>query len=162
MFEFYPLTSTFATEPVAKPVRATFTFVRNALGSPWVPPLEEPSSRTEAGCQPSTLEHVLTLLGKSRRAIFNAMGVSVTKGRFRSPRPPNVVSKTTFPRVLDLTNRVGRDEGCVQIRKSDDLDNACAKSQVCKSFWPRRLPCKSSQGQPSAAAGGRSRCKDVD
>ena len=34
------------------------------------------------------------------------MGVSVTKGIFRSPRPPNVVCKTAFPRVLDLTNRV--------------------------------------------------------
>jgi hypothetical protein len=61
---------------------------------------------------PTGVNKIMTLLGKSRRAISNAVGVSVTKGIFRSPRPPNVVSKTSFPRVLDLTNRVWVGEVC--------------------------------------------------
>jgi hypothetical protein len=31
---------------------------------------------------------------------------------------------------------------CAQIKKSDDLDNACAKMNA---FWHKRLPCQSYQ-----------------
>jgi hypothetical protein len=39
-----------------------------------------------------------------------------------------------YPRPYDLP--------CVQISKSDDLDNACAK---INAFWHKRLQCKSYQ-----------------
>jgi hypothetical protein len=47
-----------------------------------------------------------TLLVKSRRPIFNALGVPVTGGTRWSLRLSNVVCKTAFPCVFDLTNRV--------------------------------------------------------
>jgi hypothetical protein len=45
-------------------------------------------------------------LGKSQRPIFNALGVRVTRGTRWSLWLSNVVCKTAFPLVFDLTNRV--------------------------------------------------------
>jgi hypothetical protein len=52
-----------------------------------------------------------TLLVKSRCPIFNALGMRITRGTPWSLWFSNVVRKTAFPRIFDLTNRVCVDEG---------------------------------------------------
>ena len=47
---------------------------------------------------------------------------------------------------------------CVHIRKSDDLDNACAKSNA---FWHKRLRCRSYQCSGSAGLTPRPSLSDV-
>jgi hypothetical protein len=49
----------------------------------------------------------MTLLVKSRQCSFHVIGVHFTSGMIAVFLPSNVECKITFPRVFDLTNRVG-------------------------------------------------------
>ncbi len=62
------------------------------------------------GVIPTEVKDVVTLLVKSRCPIFNALGVRVMRGTPWSLWLSDVVCKTAFPRVFDLTNRVCGDE----------------------------------------------------
>jgi hypothetical protein len=61
---------------------------------------------------PTGVEEVVTLLGKSRRSISNAMGGEFHQRNVLDLWLSNVVCKTTVPRVFELTNRVSRGEVC--------------------------------------------------
>jgi hypothetical protein len=52
------------------------------------------------------------LLGKSRRSIFNAMGVGITRGMDLVSLAFNLVWKSACLRILELTNRVNHGEVC--------------------------------------------------
>jgi hypothetical protein len=69
-------------------------------------------SQTRSVSLRTDVNDVVTLLVKSRRPIFNALGVPVTRGTWWSLRLSNVVCKTAFPCVFDLTNRVCCDALC--------------------------------------------------